>query len=362
MKIAIVATSLPGKEGGGVSYQAHGLANKLVERGHSVTVFSFSDKPDDAKYNLVKMKVPEAFSSGCFRKLLRGYLSPFYVAFQDLAGFDVVHAHGDDQFLFRCKIPHVRTFYGSAFSEAVHAGSWKRRIGQLVLYPFEFLSGLVADKAIAISNNTRRDLPFIREVIPGGVDLERFRPSGAKSDNPSVLFVGTFHGRKRGKLLLEVFRSQVKPLLPDAELWMVCDKEIKADGVRWWRLGTLPVDELVRLYQGAWAFCLPSSYEGFGVPYIEAMACGTPVVATPNAGAREVLEDGEYGLIVEDKKLGEAIVCLLKDDDLRWGLSQKGLDYVQKFSWENIVREYEKVYLQFVEIRKQKGKAEAGKL
>ena len=60
-----------------------------------------------------------------------------------------------------------------------------------------------------------------------------------------------------------------------------------------------PLERLIELYQQAWLFCLPSSYEGFGVPYIEAMSCGTPVVATPNAGAREVLEEMAGGTLPE---------------------------------------------------------------
>jgi glycosyltransferase involved in cell wall biosynthesis len=101
---------------------------------------------------------------------------------------------------------------------------------------------------------------------------------------------------------------------------------------------------LIELYQKAWLFCLPSTYEGFGVPYIEAMACGTPAVATANPGAEEVLCGGEYGPIVEDDKLAAALLGLLRNAKLRSEYRQKGLAYVRQYSWENIIHEYKRLY------------------
>ncbi len=64
-------------------------------------------------------------------------------------------------------------------------------------------------------------------------------------------------------------------------------------------LGRLSDDELADEYGRAWVFCLPSSYEGFGIPYAEAMTAGLPVVATPNVGARYVTDEGAVGSLVE---------------------------------------------------------------
>ena len=102
--------------------------------------------------------------------------------------------------------------------------------------------------------------------------------------------------------------------------------------------------ELARLYQQAWVFCLPSSYEGFGRPYIEAMAAGTPVVATRNPGADEVLDNGAYGLIVPDAELGEALCSLLSRADLRREYSERGFGRAKVYSWERVAEQYEVVY------------------
>lgn len=201
---------------------------------------------------------------------------------------------------------------------------------------------LLADVRVAVSENTRRFVPGVDQVIPNGVDLNQFRPAERKSEAPSVLFVGTMRGRKRGAMLLETFRREIRPRVPGAEFWAVCEEEVAGEGVRWF--GRVPHEELVELYRRAWVFCLPSSYEGFGVPYIEAMASGTAVVATPNPGAREVLREGRCGLLVAEAQLGAAVSEVLTDPTLRYALEAAGQARADDFSWERVCRQYEALY------------------
>src|SRR5262249_231102 len=160
---------------------------------------------------------------------------------------------------------------------------------------------LLADERVAISRNTQKYIPFIKHVIPCGVDLRAFTPGVARSARPALLFVGTMHGRKRGAMLLEMFRATIKPAVPEAAFWAVCENKVEGEGIKWF--GRIPTPELIELYRTAWVFCLPSTYEGFGVPYIEAMACGAPVVASPNVGAVEVTDNGRCGLVARDGDL-----------------------------------------------------------
>lgn len=335
--------TLPEASGGGVNWQVHGLANELVRRGHRVTVFSFCDKPPGAHYE-VELIGPSAVLDSRGR---RHYAPAFYYARQSFAMFDLVHAHGDDHLMLRRSCAHVRTFHGSALGEAVHATSQRVRALMLALYPFECVSALLADACVAVSAGTKRYIPVIHRVVPCGVDLELFQPAASKSATPSVLFVGTLGGRKRGRRLLEAFERFVSIRVPDAELWMVCEDADSAkvripEHVR--LLRRIPTEELAELYRKAWVFCLPSTYEGFGVPYIEAMASGTPVVATPTAGALEVLNGGNCGLIVPESELGPALVALLGNPGQRDRLAETGLRWVTRFRWASIAEQYEHVY------------------
>ncbi len=91
-------------------------------------------------------------------------------------------------------------------------------------------------------------------------------------------------------------------------------------------------------------FCLPSTYEGFGVPYIEAMASGTPVVASPNVGAREILEEGKWGVVASDEQLADDIVQILTDPRKRSELEMMGLQRAARYSWNQVLDEYESLY------------------
>ncbi len=334
MKIAITSFYLPSGSKIGVGYMVHYLANELVLRGHSVTVFSHCGACEDSLYDVVQVPCGDRFRTFQFAWALREY---------DFTDFDVLNAHGDDWFLWGCERPrHIHTYHGSCFAEMMHATTLPVRARMAALALCEFSSAFLADERVAVSENTRRYIPRIRHIVPNGVDLASFRPGEHLSENPSILFVGTFHGRKRGAMLLDIFQREIRPALPNAELWTVSETTVYADGVHC--SGRLPLDQLIDLYRKAWVFCLPSSYEGFGVPYLEAMACGTPVVATPNPGAREVTRNGECGLLSPDKQLGAALLRALNDADLRQKLREAGLKRAQEFNWDSVCERYEKLY------------------
>ncbi len=337
MRVALTSLYLPSGSKIGVGYQVHGLANALAERGHEVTVFSPCARPANADYDVEVVPPPRYLRTFAFAWDLRR------VRFDR---FDVLNAHGDDWFLWGVARPrHVHTFHGSCLAEMLNISGVAGRLRMGLLAACETQVRWLADETVAVSENTRRYIPGIRHVIPCGVNLARFSPGVEKSPRPSILFVGTMHGRKRGRLLLRVFLEHIRKQLPEAELWCVCEHPADltdTPGVRWF--GRLPEEELSELFRNAWAFCLPSSYEGFGVPYIEAMASGTVVVATRNPGAVEVTANGRYGFVVGDADLGEALLRVLKDAPLRRHLERAGLERSLDYSWASVAGQYEELF------------------
>ena len=194
---------------------------------------------------------------------------------------------------------------------------------------------------VLVSANTRRWLPWVRTVIPNGVDLRRFHPGSARP-HPSILFVGTYLRRKRGELLADAFEREVRPALPERELWMVCEDAPARPASRC--SAASPTTSSPTSIGRAWVFCLPSSYEGFGIPYIEAMASGCPVVATRNPGAVEVTRNGELGLLVKEESLGDAIVALLQSPEERERLARAGLRASARYGIGAVAAAYEEIY------------------
>jgi len=110
-------------------------------------------------------------------------------------------------------------------------------------------------------------------------------------------------------------------------------------------LGFVPTKDLVGIYNCATVYCQPSFYEGFGLPVLEAMACGCPVVAANTASLPEIC--GDAAVMVNPNDIGsiaDGLKKLIRDENLRRDLTEKGLEQAQKFSWEKAAGETVKVY------------------
>lgn len=337
LRVAMISYYLPGGSKIGVGYQAHELANELVRRGHDVTVFSASPAGEGALYGVRRLQLGGSLRTFRFALALRKV---------DFSGFDAIHAHGDDYWLWRRRAPvHVRTMHGSCFEEALHIPGVKEKARMLLLGLTEVLATFVADRTAVVSPQTRRWMPWVRLVIPNGVDTTRFHPdASARAAVPTVLFVGTWRNRKRGADLAAAFRSAVLPAAPDARLEMVCRDAPSDPGPGIHVLGRLGDEELALAYRRAWVFCLPSDYEGFGIPYAEAMASGLPVVATPNVGARYVTGEGRWGVLAPLEQLGRALREVLMDEGERRSLEEASLSRAQAFALSRVVDDYERLY------------------
>ncbi len=170
-----------------------------------------------------------------------------------------------------------------------------------------------------------------------------------------VLHVGTIEPRKNLNRLLEAFR----PLLadwPDLKLVLVGKKgwlyesffqqlrELGMEEVVFFP-GFVDEADLPAFYHLAELFVYPSLYEGFGLPPLEAMACGTPVICSSSSSLPEVV--GSAGLLIDPTDtagLSEAMRRVLSDGTLRADLARRGLSQAQKFSWHKTVKALEEVY------------------
>jgi O-antigen biosynthesis alpha-1,2-mannosyltransferase len=221
---------------------------------------------------------------------------------------------------------------------------WTREYSRLVLPRVARAARLV----IAASEFTRGELLSLLDlpdekirVIPHAVGPP-FAAEGDAADGDYVLTVGTLEPRKNLDRLVEGFEraglNGSRLLVAGGRGWG--DVEVSGDRVE--RLGFVPDDELARLYRGASCVAYLSAYEGFGLPLVEAMACGAPVVAANAGSAPEVT--GGAAVLVDPADpdaiatgLGEAVE---RRDELR----ALGLQRAQAFSWDAVARATLDVY------------------
>ncbi len=228
-----------------------------------------------------------------------------------------------------------------------------------------------AIRVITVSEFSKREMvelygadPEKISVVWNGFDSVRCVPLSKENvrtelerrglQNPYLFFVGRLEEKKNVAGLIRIFakvKKRLSGVLPDLELVLAGQpgygyEKIKraigesgcADAIR--ELGWTRGEDLPLLYNGAELFLFPSLYEGFGIPAIEAMACGAPVIASNRASLPEVV--GDAGLVIDpadEDAWVEAIVDALSHPEKREALRKKGWERAKFFSWEKCARE-----------------------
>jgi glycosyltransferase involved in cell wall biosynthesis len=233
-----------------------------------------------------------------------------------------------------------------------------------------------ATHVIAVSECTRRDLiaaydlPEDKVTVVHEAAAPRFRlqPPEAVAAVRSrygfpdryLLFVGTIEPRKNLTCLLSAFEAVHAEGLSDGLVivgrrgWLYDDffARLEQSPVRDAVLfpGYVPDEDLPAVYSGAQGLVFPSAYEGFGLPVLEAMACGTPVVASNVSSLPEIGGDAAlYSDPVDVEGMTEAVRRLLCDAELREHLRARGLERAAEFSWERAAARTRAVYGRFLD-------------
>jgi glycosyltransferase involved in cell wall biosynthesis len=221
-----------------------------------------------------------------------------------------------------------------------------------------------ADAVVSTSRYSRKRIvqaygvPAAKVVIvPELIDLSAWTdealPQGeVGADPPAILTVAHMYSRKNLGLLLNAlaclrdagvaFQGWIVGDGPCRNAWeRLRDSLALQDRVTF--LGTIPRRQLVERYRRAAVFCLPSRQEGFGIVFLEAMACGKPIVAGRAAAVPETVTDGECGLLVDPddpEALARALTALLRDPDLRQEMGEAGRRRVKQFGADRVAARF----------------------
>jgi phosphatidylinositol alpha-mannosyltransferase len=372
MRIAIVSQPYY-PQNGGVSEHVHHSALELRRLGHDVDVVTSRFRTDrENAEGLLRvgrnMLVP---TLGAFANVNAGLSLRQEVGTIVRREYDVIHVHEP----FAPTLPLVAL--GSAPAAAVVGGTFHAsssrgvgyRVFRRLLQPF----ARRLDARIAVSQAARR---FVArhfdedyEIIPNGVDSGRFHPRIEplpqwNPSRPTLLFVGRFYRRKGVPVLLDAL-PRIARECPDVRLLVVGGGPLGP----WYRqlasrapcevefLGELSREDIARAYRTADVAVVPSTgNESFGIVHLEAMASGTPIVASDIEGYREILAPGREALLFPNRDadgLAQAVLRILQNPELARTMSAAGREKAARFAWSDIARRLEALFLERLD-RKQR--------
>lgn len=368
----LVPTYLPATRYGGPIYSVHGLCKALAARGHEVHVFTtnvdgagVSSAPLAQPVDLEGVKV-WYFPVGLGRRL---YRSPAMAKALDeyIDGFDILHLHS--VFLWpttfaarrarRRRIPYILSPRGMLVSELIARKNRLLKSAWIELFERANIAGAAALHLTAPIEAV--ELQKLRlgarriDIIPNGVDMPPFeKERSSEAEPPRVLSIGRLNWKKGlDRLILAIAH------VPQAELVIAGNDEenyrvrleacARDAGVaeRVTFLGPVHGAAKWMLLRSCDLFVMPSYSENFGIAALEAMACGCPVVVTPEVGLAQTVQATGAGVVAEGRPeiFGRAIAALLSAPAERWKMGRIGARIARdQFSWSAIATQMEVVY------------------
>lgn len=269
----------------------------------------------------------------------------------------------------------VPTYYNPYFLEKINGKPYVLTVYDMIheLLPQYFVDdefrvverkALLLDKAtkiIAVSHNTKKDIIKVYPHIDADKIVVVYHGTSIKIDNDIkvelpqnyVLYVGARPNYKNFKFLVK----SIEPLLiKDSSLFLIAAGGGKFNEEELAYLKSLSIEkqvvqrrfeenELGHFYKNAKCFVLPSLYEGFGIPVVESMACGCPIILSTHGSLPEIAGDaGIYFNSESENDLKEKIENLINNPELRAEYAQKGLEHVKKYDWNEAAEQCLQVY------------------
>jgi len=340
LKIAQIAPlwfPVPPVKYGGTERVIYYLTEGLIKQNHKITLFASKDSKTKAK--LISVVKKGLISQGVSWQDWWWNNLNYSLAFEMSKNFDIIHSHWTPLGMFfqrLVKIPVLHTFHNIPPKKDLR---------------WEVLKYFRDSNVVFISKKQKENSPvrFKKEyVVYNGVDISFFKFN--KKPKNYFLWVGRIcpaKGTKEAVLIAKkakielILAGQVQPMYKD-----YFNKQIKphlSKKIKY--VGELSSKKLMLYYKNAKGFIFPPQWEEpFGLCLIEAMACGTPVIAFPRGSISEIVKDKETGFIV--KNIEEAveavkIISKIKREDCR--------NWVEKnFTTEIMVKNYEKIYYQLL--------------
>ena len=308
----------------GTERMVHEVSRGLIARGHRPLVIT-SHRGGTARGSedgVPVLRLPRPPDGRLRRRAFEDYMTHWPLSYGALRATrpDVAHAWFTTDALAAARYRRQtgRVAVHSYMGIPDHGGlMWKRKRLQITLRAVHETDVTVALSRYA-ADEFKRWLGYDAPIIPPPVDVETFRPSGVRAEEPTAICAAALdesEGRKRVDLLLRAW-PLVRRQRKTAQLWLnkprgpvALADELAAAGVSIVDLDDR--DELARRYASAWASVLPSRNEAFGLVLAEAMACGTPGVGSNRDGIPEVIESPEVGRLFDgedEQNLARAII------------------------------------------------------
>ncbi|OGO04704.1 MAG: hypothetical protein A2Y73_01265 [Chloroflexi bacterium RBG_13_56_8] len=394
--------ALGGKETGGMNVYVRELSHTLCSRGWHVDTFTRAQDPSapqvqpQPETGCRTIHIPAGPLERVDRRELYQYLPEFVRGVQSFcaengASYDLIHSHywlsgwAARELRRLWNVPVVQMFHTlGRMKELVANGADQQEDSNRAQVEQEIMD--FADRIVAATPLDRQqmlDLYSVAEakiaVIPCGINLNLFRPIneqiareklGLPDGRRLLLFVGRLDPVKGLDVLLKAMCELTRRLKPyrakDLSLAVIggdreshleamtsypeCLQEIRQElGLEDLVIfvGSRAQEDLPYYYSAAAACVMPSLYESFGMVALEAMACGTPVIASRVGGLTFTVRDGETGFLVPEgnpEALAEKLELVLRDNCLRQRLGHRAAQVARSYSWDVVADEIEQLY------------------